>query len=572
MSKTFKSLLLLIATFSFSHAQRTLSEDLKENINLRVKNGENTGIVIGLIDQEGVSYYSYGVKSLKTNEPVDEHAVFEIGSISKAFTGILLADQVIKGQMKLEDPLQQYLPKGTSAPTRNGASIQLVHLANHTSGLPRLPSNFDPSNSNNPYVDYSEEQLFEFIDSYELTRDIGTQYEYSNYGVGLLGEILARYSGMTYEELMIDVIAKPLGLKNTRITLSPKMEAKLAIGHVYDTQVENWDLPTLGGAGAIRSTASDMIKFLSYNMGLKSHKLYEAMQLSHKNSGSENATPIVGLGWHQTISNGTEIVWHNGGTGGYRSFAGFTKDSKKGVVVLTNSVVGVDDIGLHLLDPKSPLRKVKPSIGVALKEIVTKDGIEAALSSYQRLKEDDSEEYNFGENELDRLGKFYIASNELDNAIAILELNSESFSESSNAFNSLGKAYSENGDNEKAIENYKKSLRLNPGNESAKAKLEELGIDAGSVVEEIVVDTETLESYTGKYELVPGFIVTITRDGSQLNAQATGQPMFPVFPKAVNVFYFKVVEAQLTFNEGDGGTIDSLTLLQNGREITGKKL
>ncbi len=572
MSKTFKSLLLLIATFSFCHAQRTLSEDQKENINLRVKNGENAGIVIGLIDQEGVSFFSYGVKSLKTNEPVDEHAVFEIGSISKAFTGILLADQVIKGQMKLEDPLQQYLPEGTSAPTRNGASIQLVHLANHTSGLPRLPSNFDPSNPSNPYVDYSEKQLFEFIDSYELTRDIGAQYEYSNYGVGLLGEILARNSGMTYEELMINVIAKPLGLKNTRITLSPKMEAKLAIGHVYDTQVENWDLPTLGGAGAIRSTASDMVKFLSYNMGLKSHKLYEAMQLSHKNSGSEKASPVVGLGWHQTVSDGAEIVWHNGGTGGYRSFAGFLKDGQKGVVVLTNSVIGVDDIGLHLLDPKSPLRKVKPSIGMALKGIVATEGIEAALNSYQRLKEDDSEEYNFGENELDRLGKFYIASNELDNAIAILELNGKSFSESSNAFNSLGDAYSENGDTEKAIENYKKSLRLNPGNENAKAKLEELGIDPGSVVEEIVVDAETLESYTGKYELVPGFIVTITRDRSQLNAQATGQPMFPVFPKAVNVFYFKVVEAQLTFNEGDGGTIDSVTLLQNGRKITGKKL
>ncbi len=572
MYKILKSLLLLVLAFGYSHAQRSLSEDLKENLNIRVKNGENAGIVIGIIDAAGTSYYSFGVKSLDTNEPVDEHTVFEIGSISKAFTGILLADQVKKGQMNLDDPIQNYLPDNISAPTRNGSSIQLIHLANHTSGLPRLPTNFAPANPGNPYADYSEKQLFEFLTTYELTRDIGSQYEYSNYAVGLLGHLLALNSDQSYEELLVDVIAQPLGLKNTRIELTSKMKKNLAQGYFYNTKMENWDLPTLAGAGAIRSTASDMIKFLSYNMGLKSHKLYEALQLSHQNSRGENSNPIVGLGWHQTVSSGIEIIWHNGGTGGYRSFAGFTKDGKRGVVVLTNSAIGIDDVALHLLNPKSPLREVKPSIGVAIREVIEKEGLSVGLNTYAKLKKEEASSYNFGEAELERLGQQYLESAETDKAISVFELNLQSYPESSNAFNSLGEAYLKKGEKEKAIENYTKSFELNPGNQNAIVRLKELGVDPDKLVKEIEIDTETLESYTGKYELVPGFIITITREESQLNAQATGQSMFPIFPKSENVFFFKVVEAQLTFNKGEDGTIESITLLQAGREMVGKKL
>src|SRR5690606_20873579 len=146
------------------------------------------------------------------------------------FTGLLLADKVIRNEMKLDDPIQQYLPEGVKAPTRNGTAITLVNLANHTSSLPRMPDNFAPADPANPFADYSEKQLYDFLTRYTLPRDIGSQYEYSNYAVGLLGHILATQSGKSYEQLMSDVIATPLGLKNTRLILTPDMKKNLEIG------------------------------------------------------------------------------------------------------------------------------------------------------------------------------------------------------------------------------------------------------------------------------------------------------------------------------------------------------
>ena len=346
---------LFIGISPFCHAQEKISEEVKENIKSRVENGINTGIVVGLITSDGTTYYSYGVKTLKTNDPVDENSVFEIGSISKTFTGILLADMVVKGDLNLDDPLQDLLPNGINAPTRNGESIKLFHLSNHTSSLPRLPDNMTPTNPANPYADYSEKQLYDFLNGYELTRDIGSQYEYSNYAAGLLGHVMASKRNLTYEELMVDVIAKPLGMENTSVVFTAQMKKNLAMGHSNGLEVENWDLPTVAGAGAIRSTAVDMLKYLAANMGLEKSSLYSAMQLAHQNSGSEDSNPIVGLGWHTLESDGLEIIWHNGGTGGYRTFAGFIKGGNIGVVVLSNSDAGVDDIGIHLLQPTAAL-------------------------------------------------------------------------------------------------------------------------------------------------------------------------------------------------------------------------
>jgi D-alanyl-D-alanine-carboxypeptidase/D-alanyl-D-alanine-endopeptidase len=564
--------LFLLGFLSLSKAQTLLSDEVKANIKLRVDNGINTGIVVGIIDGDKTQYYSYGIRSLTGKEPVDEHSVFEIGSITKTFTGIILADKVINGKMNLDDPLQKYLPEGVTAPTRNGASIKLVHLSNHTSSLPRMPGNFNPANPANPFADYTEKQLYDFLKSYALPRDIGSKYEYSNYAAGLLGHIMATMQGTTYEALMIDVIAGPLGMQNTRIAFTPNMKKNLAMGHHDGIQVENWDLTTLAGAGAIRSTTVDMLKYLRANMGKGKSKLYPAMQLSHRNSRAEGANPIVGLGWHTAASPDIDIVWHNGGTGGYRTFAGFIKGGDRGVVVLSNSTVSIDDIGLHLLNPKAPLTVIKPSIAAKIRDIIDTHGISTGLKTYRDLKIDQSEKYDFGESQLSKLGKDYLAKGETDKAIAIFSLNAEVYPESSDIFYRLGDAFMKRGDKERAIENYKKSVSLNPGNQQAIDMLKKSGIDAGDVIKETVVDTGTLESYVGKYELAPGFILAVSREGNQLKAQATGQPEFPVFPKSKNVFYLKVVEAQLTFNQNGDGQVESVTLHQGGRDVVGKKL
>jgi len=552
--------------------ETTISEEVKENIKSRVENGINTGIVVGVITSDGTTFHSYGIKSLESKEAVDENSVFEIGSISKTFTGILLADMVMKSDLNLDDPLQQLLPDGITAPTRNGESIKLFHMSNHTSSLPRMPNNFTPANPSNPYVDYSEEQLYDFLDGYELTRDIGSEYEYSNYAVGLLGHVLAAKRQMSYEELMVEVIARPLELENTRIVFTPHMTKNLAMGHSNGLEVENWDLTTLAGAGAIRSTAVDMLNYLAANMGIEKSNLYSAMQLSHKNSGSEDSNPIVGLGWHTMVRDELEIVWHNGGTGGYKTFAGFIKGGDKGVVVLSNSNASVDDIGIHLLDQASALNNPKPSIGTKLRSIISSEGVEAATKTYWELKKNQADEFDFSENQLNILGYSYLREEEIEKAISVFKLNVEAFPNSSNVYDSYGEALMKNNENAKAIANYKKSVELNPGNSNGIEMLKKLGVSTESLVKEVTVEDAILESYVGKYELAPGFILTVTKYDSQLKAQASGQSEQPIFPKSKNVFYYKVVAAQLTFNKNEDGVVESVTLLQGGQEIIGKKL
>lgn len=360
ISSLLASFIFVIITSVYGNAQTGLPEDVTNNIKLRIDSDLTPGIVVGVLDGKDVKYYSFGVKSTTTKAKVDEYTVFEIGSVTKTFTGIILAQMSLENEVKLDDPLQKYLPEGVTAPTRNEDAIKLVNMANHTSSLPRMPNNFAPANPNNPYADYSEKQLYDFLTKYTLTRNIGSQYDYSNYAVGLLGHILAAKRGVSYEQLMLTIIAKPLNLKNTSITLPPAMKENLALGYSGGAQVENWDLTTLAGAGAIRSTAVDMMKYLQANMGLIKSDLYPAMQLAQTNSREADAKPQVGLGWHIMKSGDQDILWHNGGTGGYRSFIGFIKGSDKAVVVLSNSSVSVDDIGTHLLVPAAPLTVFKP--------------------------------------------------------------------------------------------------------------------------------------------------------------------------------------------------------------------
>jgi serine-type D-Ala-D-Ala carboxypeptidase/endopeptidase len=192
-----------------------------------------------------------------------------------------------------------------------------------------------------------------------LTRDIGSQYEYSNLGGGLLGHVLALRAGMSYEALVKSRICVPLGMNSTGITLTPEMKARLAAGHNPAMEpTENWDLPTLAGAGALRSDANDMLTFIAANLGYKQSPLALAMaaMLKVRRPTSQPGMEIA-LGWHIITANGKEIVWHNGGTGGYRSYMGFDPKARVGVVLLSNAgtPAGVDDIGRHLLDTAVPL-------------------------------------------------------------------------------------------------------------------------------------------------------------------------------------------------------------------------
>lgn len=322
---------------------------------------QSVGIVVGVIGPEGRRVVAYGHLEKDDPRPLNGDTVFEIGSTTKVFTSLLLAEMVQRGEVALDDPAAKYLPTDVKMPERNGRAITLGDLATHTSGLPRSPSNLTPKDRANPYADYSVEQLYQFLATYQPPRDIGSQYEYSNPGGGLLGHVLALRAGLDYETLVRSRICDPLGMNSTRITLDAEMKARMAVGHNYAMErAGNWDLPTLAGAGALRSSANDLLTFLSANLSYTNCALATAMAAMLRVRRSTGQPHLeIALGWHVLTSGEKEIVWHNGGTGGFRSFMGFDPKARIGVVALSNAmtVAGVDDIARHLLDPTSPLAK-----------------------------------------------------------------------------------------------------------------------------------------------------------------------------------------------------------------------
>lgn len=328
---------------------------------------QSIGVVVGIIGVEGRRVIAYGHLEKGDPRPLNGDTIFEVGSTTKVFTSLLLTDMVERGEVALDDPAAKYLPASffpVKMPERNGRLITLVDLATHTSGLPRLPTNMFPKDSSNPYADYSVEQLYQFLATYKLPRDIGSQYEYSNLGGGLLGHVLAQRAGMDYEALVRSRICDPLGMNSTRITLDPEMKARLAVGHNHAMEtVGNWDLPTLAGAGALRSSANDLLTFLSANLGYTKSLLAPAMaaMLNVRRPTGQPGLEVA-HGWHILTTSGKVIVSHNGGTGGYRSFMGFDPKAAIGVAALSNAgtLAGVDDIGRHLLDQSIPLMK-RPS-------------------------------------------------------------------------------------------------------------------------------------------------------------------------------------------------------------------
>jgi serine-type D-Ala-D-Ala carboxypeptidase/endopeptidase len=516
---------------------------------------QGVAIVVGIVDPSGRRTVAYA-STKKEEGQVDANTVFEIGSVTKVFTSLLLADAVRRGEVALTDPVSKYLPPNVKVPERGGKKITLVDLATQTSGLPYMPTNFHPKDPGNPFADYTVAQLYEFVSSVELTRDIGSTYEYSNLGVGLLGHALARRAGTDYETLVRTRILEPLGMKSTAITLSKSMKEHLTPGHDGGLQkVANWDLPTLAGAGALRSTANDLLTFLAANIGIEKSPLapsMAAMIAARRPTGSPNLE--VALAWHIWTRDGHEIIWHNGGTGGYRTWIGFEPNTRTGVVVLSNTTTsaGVDDIGLHLLDPAVPL--LQPA-----KERHEVKVDAAVLEKY-------TGRYQFAPSfiiTVTRQGDQLFAQ-------ATDQPRFEIFAESPREFflkvveaqitfvvDASGRAT---------------SVVLHQNGADQPAKRMEGELPPAKEHKEVTVDPKIFDGYTGRYQLAPNFIVAITRDGGRLYAQATGQPRFEIFAEGERDFFLKLVDAQLTFVVDANGRATSVVLHQGGRDMPANRI
>ena len=296
------------------------------------------GVVIGVSSQ--------GQRLVKAYGAVKEDSVFEIGSITKTFTGLLLAQMVAQKRVRLDEPVSALLPPGTAGAPATGDEITLVDLSAQRSGLPRMPDNFAPADPTNPYVDYDDKALFAYLAKRGLAREAGARPVYSNLGLGLLGAALARRGGASYEQLVRREILVPLAMHDTGITLAPAQQERFVSGHDAKlAEAHAWDLAALAGAGALRSTAADMLAFLEaqlhpdqLSVSARStpagRTLPAALTASHQPHGE--FAPGVGIALNWLYGEKSRTFWHNGATGGYSSFASFDQDKDLAIVVLAN--------------------------------------------------------------------------------------------------------------------------------------------------------------------------------------------------------------------------------------------
>lgn len=517
------------------------------------------GIVVGVVEPAGRRVVAYGRLAAGGATEPDGDTIFEIGSITKTFTATALADLVTRGEVSLETPVQRLFGPDVRVPTRKGTEITLGHLAEHSSGLPRLPDNLDPADPANPYADYTGERLGAFLAAYELERDIGEEIEYSNLGAGLLGRALVRQDGTDYQSMLAQRVLGPLGMSETLVSVDAGRLGRLATGHdLALDSVSNWDIPALAGAGALRSTVADLLVFVEANLGLRETGLRRAMELAHR---PRRAFPMpgmrgveIGLGWFVLSEHGRQIVWHGGGTGGYRSFLGFDTSSLTGVVVLSNSAHGVDDLGFHLLDRRFDL-KVPP----------------------ERPAEAEIDKAVYAEYE----GRYQLAKGVL---VAVTREDSrlfiqvtgqgrvEVFPESVTRFflKAVEAQVTFGRDDGGAVDHLvihqhgadRRAVRLPPGVDS---------VDYGAD-EPISLPDSVLRRYVGRYQLQPGFVIYVTLRDGQLSARATGQSAAEIYPATATEFFYRVVDARITFNGADDGSVTSLTLHQAGRHLAARKL
>jgi serine-type D-Ala-D-Ala carboxypeptidase/endopeptidase len=366
-------LFLCLSLNVFGQAPQINLDEINAALANRVDVAKNSvGIIVGIITPEGRRYLTQGLSSKENGVRPSPETIFEIGSITKVFTSLLLADMVERGELRLDDPVAKYLPT-VSVPNRGEKQMTLVDLATHTSGLPRDATNLD-LNQLNPFATYGPDQLTEFLSGYKLTRDPGERFEYSNVGVSLLGYILTSRAGTSYEELLRSRILEPLGMKNTTVTLSTQQLERTAAG--YDgalNPVSLWEVDKLVGAGSIRSTAADMLTFAAAQLGLIDNPLKPAMRRMLSITRSA-ATPSMDqhLGWAETRGG---VLFSNGRRGGFTSALAIRPETGRAVIVLSNSTESVDDLAFHAVVPEYPLRRFDPP----RTEIQVKDSV---LESY----------------------------------------------------------------------------------------------------------------------------------------------------------------------------------------------
>jgi len=324
--------------------------EISELARVYLSDRHNYGLVIGLLNNGQTNIYGFGKISPSVHQAPDGDSIFEIGSITKTFTGLTLAVMAGKKEVSFSDTLESVLPAEAKLPDDAGKLITLKYLASQCSGLPRLPPNLPALSLRNPYKDYSTQKLYEALRELHVNKDsIGKHYEYSNFAVGLLGHILATKGGKSYDDLVWERICQPSGLQSTRQIPSDAMKSRVVPGHNNGKESPHWDFTALAGCGALYSSANDLLRYSNVYLQGSEGPMGEAADMATTVQFRDKKEKTrIGLGWQIRKMSGEEIFWHNGGTGGFRTFLAFNKEKKRAIVVLSNSTMSVDEIGMAL--------------------------------------------------------------------------------------------------------------------------------------------------------------------------------------------------------------------------------
>jgi D-alanyl-D-alanine-carboxypeptidase/D-alanyl-D-alanine-endopeptidase len=328
-----------------------------------VRNDDVPGLIVGVIEGDGRMVRGYGETAIGSGVRPSAQTEWEIGSITKTFTAMLLALYVQRGVVHYDDPLQKYVPTGVVVPSYHGRQITLIDLATHTSGLPKDPPRKFLTGRRHLSVD----AMYKLTSEYRLTRAPGEKFEYSNWGFALLANALMRATGLYYDQLVQTNIGVPLGLVDTRIDLTAGELAHQAQGYSprgMPRPHDNRTWPAFNGAGALRSTMHDMMLYLAYNMGRANSTLNSLLPdlQRHWHTGGTPGN-YVGLAWQMMPMRGTDhtVIWKNGAASGFFSYIGFVKETGTGVVVIANRKAPVARIAMKILRMLNEANVIEPN-------------------------------------------------------------------------------------------------------------------------------------------------------------------------------------------------------------------
>lgn len=566
--------LLLLFTVAFITATAAFAQQQVQKIDGLMKQYYEYGQFNGsiLVADKGKIIYEkgFGMANMEWAIPNQPDTKFRIGSVTKQFTATLILQLVEEGKIKLDGEITDYL---TDYRKDTGGKITIHQLLNHTSGIPSYTGrpDFFAEFSRDPY---SVADFVKKFASGDLEFEPGSKFSYNNSGYFLLGAIIEKVTGKSYETVLTERILKPLGMTNSGYDKHSTLLQKRASG--YEKRPAGYvnapylDMSLPYAAGSIYSTVEDLFKW--------EQSLYEDKILSADSKKLMFTPGLANYAYGLVISDQpigktdqkTKIIGHGGGINGFNSLLTRAVDKRQTVIILDNVGLGnyhqkITSSIIGILNGQ-PAEAPKRSIAEALYKIAVEKDVASAIAQYRKLKAENSPAYDFSEGELNTLGYQLVGLKRMKDAIEIFKLNVEMFPTSANPYDSLGEAYLADDQKDLALVNYKKAAELDPKNANALLIVRRLE------GKEIKVDTSGFDAYVGEYQVTPRLILTITKEGDKLFGQMTGQEKLAFEPVSDTQFTIPAVKANITFEKDADGKVVALLLSQGTRTVKAMKI